>query len=402
MFMVRRGASSGGLHHGDDVNNSTATAPPAGRRRGRHAAPRSQPESATIWAPPRIASPTIRSSGAHVPTDDLTVKLPGMEILGFYDEPYGIRGERVTVPPRPVDSPLDARMRQSEPDHDASKPLIASLWEQIDLGEGILDWKPSVIMRSKLGGRTLSTTVIVTSLVLSALVSGVLWFALQRGPRMEAAVGSALERATTQVSDSVGELAEVSRSLGASDAPDLSAASAAILQAEDDARGLFTRAGELDEDDPRRATAVASAGTILDSASRASRLLAYRLAAEQVLVPPVLPSDPSATDLATATEEATAWRADVESSLEELPTATLGEHRELMGAWARGLESWQVTYLDAVREGDTVGMASAITSESAEIAKLHTDLLERLERAGDELGHELDEARSMLQRLLGA
>lgn len=325
-----------------------------------------------------------------------------MEILGFYDEPYRIQGERASIPPpmttaaRPVDPPAVA------PARDTSKPLIASLWEQIDIGETLLDWTPTVIARRKLGGRTLSTGVIVTSLVLSAVLSAVLWFVLQRGPRIEAVAESAFTQAVTEVDDSASNLKGVATSLGAADAPDLSEASAALLDVEDDARSLFSLAGELPDDDPRRAAAVATSGTILESASRTSRLLAYRLAAEQILVPPVLPTDPSATDLAGATERATAWRANAQSALDDLPAGTLDAHRRLMDGWVDGLEPWQVSYLDGVRNGDTVAMASAVTAASAHIEELRSNLLNRLDEVGGEIAGEVDGALSTTERLLGA
>src|SRR5690606_12637247 len=124
----RRGASTGGQHHGDDVINSTA------RRRGRHAAVTPRPVPVSLPPPP---APRKRSS-------EDTVRLPGMEVLGFYDEPYVVR---VAPPPRRIPRPVVTTAPPMTPATDATS-RVASLWETTQIEESALEWwRPQVVAR---------------------------------------------------------------------------------------------------------------------------------------------------------------------------------------------------------------------------------------------------------------
>ena len=330
--------------------------------------------------------------------DETEVNLPSMEILGFYDEPYRVHVER-PLPPRPVaHHPAGPAVAQTP--RDTSKSLVASLWESIDLGDSLLDWAPSVIARRKLAGRSFSTTVVVAALLASAVLSAILWFATQRGPALEAEASTAFGTALIQSTQVTDGLIDVVTTLGSPQAPDLADATAAILAAESGARDLFSAAGRLDESDPRRSVAVAATTTILDATSRTSRLLAYRFAAAQMLTQPSLPTGAD-TELAAATEKVAAWRADVQAAMDELPSSTMGAHRRAVQAWVGELEAWQGRYLDAVREGDTVAMASALTAQASRIDDLHQDMLLRLGRGGTSLARDLGPVVADLERLLG-
>lgn len=326
-----------------------------------------------------------------------------MEILGFFDEPYRIQVDpprQRPAPSRPAGTGAPPPQPPQQGGRDAGS-RIASLWESMDVGESLLDWKPTIISRRKLGGHTLSTGVVVGSLLLSALVSALLWFVLNRGPQLEAAADAALVESAAETSEAVSDLIVVAENVGTDEAPDLTEASATILTAESAARELFTRAGDLDAADPRRDETVDATSRVLDASGRTSRLLAYRLAAERILVPPSVPTDLQATELAAATEAVTAWRADVEAALEELPGDTLPAHRRQVAQWVDGLAEWQTRYLDGVREGDSVAVAAAVTDETASVRRLEEGLLARLGRAGGEVVDELSTVPETLGSLGG-
>ena len=108
------------------------------RRRGRHAA---VPRSVPVSVPPRPA-PRRRSA-------DDTVRLPGMEVLGFYDEPYVVR---VAPQRRPIGRPVVTAEAPRAPSADATS-RVAGLWETTQIEENALEWwRPQVISRRRLGG----------------------------------------------------------------------------------------------------------------------------------------------------------------------------------------------------------------------------------------------------------
>lgn len=361
------------------------------RRRGRHAAP-------PIQAP---APPPSAVSIAPVPViqraPDL-VRLPGMELLGFYDEPYQIEVFRPPTP-RLARELVHARHGFERPPEHTSQ--VAALWQTTELDDSALEWwKPQVIARRKLGGRRLRFSAVLLWGAIVLVVGLLGWLTLQRPGQVAEEALVTLRADVRSLDASIPPLRELALSLAADEAPDLAEAAEIALTAEGEARKAFTGAGELGADrEAEREAAVAGASDILDASSRINRLVAYRLTAESALVEPGLP-DTADVDLTAATGSVAEWRSGVESTLGELPAAVLPDHRSALTDWMAGLEGWQQRYLDAVREENGEAVRSALEGLQGEIRVLRADLLGDLAGAGEEIAAQIDQASVALAPLL--
>lgn len=361
------------------------------RRRGRHAA-------APVQAP---AIPPSTASIAPVPviqrSQDL-VRLPGMELLGFYDEPYQIQVFRPPTP-RLARELVHARHGFERPPEHTSQ--VAALWQTTELDDSALEWwKPQVIARRKLGGRRLRFSAVLLWGAIVFAVGLIGWLAIQRPGQVAEEALVTLRADVRSLDASIPPLRELALSLAADEAPDLAAAAEIALTAEGEAREAFTGAGELGAGrEAEREAAVAGASDILDASARINRLVAYRLTAESALVEPGLPGSADA-DLASATESVAEWRSDVESTLGELPAAVLPDHRSALTEWMAGLEGWQQRYLDGVREENGEAVRSALEGLRGEIRTLRAELLSDLAGAGEEIAAQIDQAAAALAPLL--
>lgn len=321
------------------------------------------------------------------------VRLPGMEILGFYDEPYQIHvdGPR---PPRRV-ARLVAAQHSVPPTHTSE---VSRLWDSTQLEESTLDWwKPQVVARRKLGGRQVRLSGLATWLVIAAIGILGIWLIVQRPSQVAEQAATAVQIDAESLTQELPALHALATSLGDDEAPDLTEATATVLAAESAARALFDDAGDLGEEaGPMRDSSIAVASTVLESTSRINRLVAYRLAAERALVEPTVPADPSSVELSAATELVAEWRANIEATLASLPETVLADDRRRLDEWGRSLGTWQAEYLDSVREGDANGMAAALEDQRARITQLRAQLLGDLVIAGDEIAAGIDTARAGL------
>lgn len=360
------------------------------RRRGRHAAPpvpRPAPKPRE-FAPVRTFRP-----------DPTTPRLPGMELLGFYDEPYQVRAEfsRPSISSQPRIAPI---VKALVPQLHTSR--VTNLWETTELDEGTLDWwKPHVIARRKLGGSRVRMLSVIASLLAAIMVLGLTWYLVQRPSQIaEESLGSLRIEASTLV-ETMPALRTLALTVGEENAPDLAAASDITLTAESAARSVFTSAGDIGASEAVRDAAVGGASGVLDATSRINRLVAFRLTAEDALIAPDLPPAPGIEDLSQVTEDIAAWRSQVEASLDGLPPTALESTREQIDSWVAAFDTWQVGYLDAVREGDTNLARSLRSSQEEQIASLRRRLREDLSTAGQEIAREIDDASELLAALLG-
>lgn len=343
-----------------------------------------------------------------------------MELLGFYDEPYGIRVDRParrTVPdlalthrhPRPDSSrvsqaPKDPLAPAGPDSTRPGGPLIAQLWDTTALDESLLDWfKPGIIARSKLGGRRLSVTTILGVLAVAALMSAALWWLIEQPRHVETRLRATVTADAAVLRSTIEPLATLALSLDAGNSPDLSSSTATVFTAEAAARRLFADAADVvDSADVSRQAAVEAAGSVLDASTRLSRLIAYRLVAERVLLPPELPIEATPADIGVATEAVAVWRSEVSATLADLPADVLADHATRLAAWDGELQAWQEGYLDAVLLEQPAAVAAAVAAQTDRISGLRMDLLDRLNTAGEALATDLEGAGSHLDSLLGA
>lgn len=363
------------------------------RRRGRHAAP---PTQAPVALPSTVSIVPVPVPVIQREPD--LVRLPGMELLGFYDEPYQIQVFRPPTP-RPARELVHARHGFERPPEHTSQ--VAALWQTTELDDSALDWwKPQVIARRKLGGRRLRFSAVLLWGAIVLVVGLLGWLALQRPGQVAEEALVTLRADVRSLDASIPPLRELALSLAADEAPDLAEAAEIALTAEGNARKAFTGAGELGAGrEAEREAAVAGASDILDASSRINRLVAYRLTAESAMVEPGLPGTADA-DLTAATGSVAGWRSGVESTLGELPAAVLPDHRAALTDWMAGLEGWQQRYLDAVREENGEAVRSDLERLRGEIRALRADLLSDLAEAGEEIAAQIDQASAALAPLL--
>ena len=329
-----------------------------------------------------------------------------MELLGFYDEPVSVYVERPRSPRRAFDSVNESHIRHSRarPLVSTAVSLVQDLWDSTEIhAEALERWVPNVVARRKLGTGNLRTATVVWSLVGAVVLAVAAWMSIVRPGLVAAEADTALEVDAAGVMATLDPLGRLARSLGEPAQPDLVVSTAAVLEAEAAARALFTSAGELgdaDEQIARREEAAEAAGRLLDISSRSSRLVAYRLSAEQALFVPALPTDPSAADISAATERIAQWRSQVDGIVADLPSEVLPAEQAKLVAWGAGLQAWQEYYLDAMREGDAATMGAAVTAKAEQVAGLRGDLLGALTEAGTEIAASVAEVRTSLEALL--
>lgn len=363
------------------------------RGRGRHAAPR-PPKAAAPASTVVRPTPTPR---ARRPVG--AFRLPGMELLGFYDEPYRVVSSptrRPRVSPHPVFTA--PALRPSS--HSSSTAMVADLWNTTELDSAALEWwRPGVIARRKLGERKIRTATIVASMLLAAIVGALLWFVTKRPAQIDSQARAEFAAATRDVMGTIEPLADLAGALGDAQPPDLVSSTGSILAAESAAREMFSTAGALpsaEADTSVREAAVGVSGTILDATGGLSKLVAFRLTAERILSPPVVPTDPEATDLADATEQVAAWRADVDSGIDELPSGVLTDFYGRLEAWHQQLQGWQEGYLDAVRQGDAEAARSAVHDQGSLVEGLRQDMKANLATRGTEIAGTLRQSSTLI------
>lgn len=338
---------------------------------------------------------------------DSTIRLPGMELLGFFDEPYRVRVDRPKPPPRAVARAAMTHIPSPSPPSPTIRPsgrsLVESLWESTTFDDSLLDWRPGVVARRKLGGREMSTATMVATLITTAVLAALLWFGVQRPGHQAEAADVAMRSGAVLVLESIEDLRALTAALGSDRLDDLSTSTSVVLAAESSARELFASAGAVDDSlqpGSRREVAVAASGDVLAASGEINRLLAYRAAAERALLSPALPSDPGAVDLTNAIGAVAAWRADVEEAIAALPAQVLGGHFQLVLDWESGLQAWQERYLDALREGDAAAAEQALARLAADVSALRRDLVELLESEAARIDTELAAAGSQVADLL--
>ncbi|MFP3915761.1 MAG: hypothetical protein ACLFWM_12860 [Actinomycetota bacterium] len=324
------------------------------------------------------------------------MRLPGMEVLGFFDEPYQVAVERI---PRPRPMPAIVSSAPAPSGGMDSRSRVSSLWETTEVDPSALEWwKPEVVRRRKLGGSRIRLSAVVAALTATVVLVALLAAAIQRPAREERESLASLRADTAVLREALSPLEEVAAGLGSEEAPDLSASTERVLAAERAARGVFTGAGALA--DPPREAAAALAGDVMEVTGRANRLLAYRLAAGRALTLPDLPIAPTGADLPATTEAVAGWRAEIETAVEDLAPDVLPDHHSGVVAWLDTLDDWQSEYLDALRQENGEAMAGAVADLESGIREQRMALLDELAEAGGDLRGVVSDARQAAEGLL--
>lgn len=320
-----------------------------------------------------------------------------MELLGFYDQPYQVA---VKHPPlRRRTRPVITTGVAHRPAESATS-RVSALWETTEVDEAALDWwKPHIVARSKLGGRSVRLSSIGLWATVALVMSALAWYLIGRPAQVAEESLVTLRGEAAALIDTLPPLEALVAAIGNRQAPNLSSSTGVVLEAESAARSVFERAGTLEGE--ARDMGISAASSVLEATARVNRLLAYRLAAEEALVAPNLPSAPDETDLPSATEAVTAWRAEVETAVAGLPSGVVRPHFEELEAWLGGLDEWQAAYMDGIRQENAAAIQAAIGDLNNQIQDLADSLLAQLEEGGGELVTQIADARATLEALLG-
>jgi hypothetical protein len=236
--------------------------------------------------------------------------------------------------------------------------------------------------------------------LVTAIGLGAAWLA--RRPIENATAASA---STSTQAAALGEALESIDSVMqqvTSDDPVNSEAAAALLLVDETARGLFEASAALpgSEADTRSAAAE-SASLALDASRRLGDAIAFRSALETMLATPNLEVDPGLIDLAGATLAFTEWRSRFEATLGDLPESVPVEVESALETFDSSLDGLQARYLDGIRTlGPDTVMAAIIDLKNG-LAAVRGTLRATLETEVREVGDEVEDVRSLIERLLG-
>jgi hypothetical protein len=130
-------------------------------------------------------------------------------------------------------------------------------------------------------------------------------------------------------------------------------------------------------------------------------LTTYRTALEPALTLPVLETEPELTDLTTATEAFTQWRAGFESVRAALPADVAPQASAALDQLSAGLDQTQGAYLEAMRTDDRGAAVEALGTLRAELQGVRQAMITDLETVSGAVSDLIDQARDELAGLLG-
>jgi len=249
---------------------------------------------------------------------------------------------------QPTSSPVNGEASSLAP----TGTLVMELWQSGGEALPIEGWE--------IGGfdedRRSATRWLVRGAFTLALVAGLLaliWYvAGWRGLQLQAGTEAVTEVATDldQASD---ELAGVIEDLGDGRIDNPGLAATAVGNVNATARALFDTAAELPTDSSLRGATLTVAQQALDIESAIGDAVAYGTAFSLVAEPPEFHTPDSQEDIPTIAAGIAWWVGRFVDGAASLPKhPLLDEHRLSVSAFAGTLESWQASYLDALRRGD--------------------------------------------------
>jgi hypothetical protein len=331
--------------------------------------PRRTPVREPRPVPPTGPAMSVSPSGVGLldylaPPGEHLLEVSVLESLGFYD-PSGAVVVAVKTPPEAATpAPAPPTPVVAPPARKAAPPRVpASSGSQVpDLDLG--GWKPHVIARSKLGGRSVrlsSAGIVGLLLVVLAVLTGAVL--RQPGIDRDRQYETVLAKAAG-VADALDDL------LPALEPDSAAEATASLVTVDVAARDLFDAAARLDAETQAelRARTISLAEATIQMEKRVTDLLTYRLVLRPLWRSPSLEgvADPIAAAEALAT-----WQAQLADITGALPEGgELASHSGEVALFVEGLDEWRTGYLDALSIGDTEATATALADLEGQLAAL--------------------------------
>ncbi|MEX2251580.1 MAG: hypothetical protein WD895_05855 [Acidimicrobiia bacterium] len=318
-----------------------------------------------------------------------------MESLGFSDSPaettvtYVARGQTTTsvVTTRPTAPTGD---------------MVQDLWDSTELdAPSLLDWKPVAPDRKHLRGRRFRWSRVFLVVMIAAVLGGGAYWLYQRPSAAAEASVAVVEDQATKLSAALDGVGDIGEQLSAPEIG-VNLTASDLVDVDNAARGLFDASGDLPGSENATRSIAADAASLSFEVSRQMRDgLAYRGALEPILLAPALETDPALTDLTTAALEFSEWRAHFDSIRLALPDGVATTVTAALEDFSTSLETRQGFYLDAIRTNNPQGAATAIQALESDLGSIHELMMTNMSGLAGEVDSELDEARTLIGRLLG-
>lgn len=341
------------------------------------------------------------------------MRLASMESLGFFDSPS--RSWTTTPTPESVGQPAlvgDANEttglialpvgKHSRHAHPTGE-LVQDIWDSTELNApSLADWAPQAFADKHLRARRFRWPMVALLIVLATGAAAGAWW-LSRQPDRSAS--SALEQVRAEAEDLSATIAQVRPLVDDLDAdrlPEANRDASVYFAMGEQARALFAASAGLPATDATDRTAAAdAAGLIIDASRHLMDATAYRTALEPALSLPLLETDHELTDLATATETFTEWRAGFESMVASLQLEAGEQTSAALGLVGSQLETVQIGYLDALRTGNRTMAVEVLGRLRADLLAVRHAMLGDFAALSASISDQIGDATEKLDRLLG-
>ena len=339
------------------------------------------------------------------------MRLSSMESLGFFESPTVIwtntppgsfpigPGPGSTQTTELVPIPQGKHTRRVEP----TGEMVRDIWDSTELHTpSLVDWAPQDFSSKTLGRRDFRWPVLLFGLVAILLVVGFGYWLYQRPASTAASAAVELQAEASALSDALQRATPLIADLGSDRLPAANQDSTAFFEMGDAARAMFTASGSLpDVAVAERSAAADAAGLALDASRQLMEATAYRTALEPELTLPLLETDPSLTDLTTATAAFSEWRSEFEALYGALPTGVSSTVSEALDELITGLDTIQTSYIDALGTNDRNGAVGALGGLRAELQSIHHALLADMSEISVSMTDIVEQSREKLAQLLG-
>jgi hypothetical protein len=298
-----------------------------------------------------------------------------------------------------VTVPLGRHSQHSAP----TGELVTDLWETTELdAPSLLDWTPQSFGTKHLGRRRFRWPMIL-SLAALLLVGAGLAYWLYREPTSSAA--AALGQVQTEaesLASAIDEVAPLVDGVGLERLPEANQDASVFFQMGETARAMFAASADLPADDSaNRSTAAEAAGLAIDASRQLMDVTAYRTALEPALTLPLLETNPDLTDITTAADAFTEWRAGFESVRAALPSGIADQATAALETISSGLEATQTAYLDAIRTDNRTVAVEVVGTLRADLLGVRQAMLTDIGAVTESVDALIEQARDDLTRLLG-
>lgn len=323
-------------------------------------------------------------------------RFPSMESLGFSDAPT--ETTVVYVGPRHTSLASTLTTRPTAP----TGHMVQDLWDSTELdAPSLADWKPVSPDRRHLKARRFRWSRVLMVMIIAVAFGGTAFWLYQRSKGAAEASVAAVENEATALSDAMDGIDVLGDQLAAPEIG-MNLTATDLFDLDDAARGLLDASNTLPQSESSTKTIATDAASLSFEVVRQLRDgLAYRGALEPILLPPGLETDPTLTDMATATLEFSKWRADFDSVRSALPEGVAATVTFALDDFIASLETRQGTYLDAIRNDDRPGAEAALQSVESDLETIRGLMMTTMSALAGQVDSELAETRALVARLLG-